>query len=264
MFKLIKQLFSLLSPSQRRRFYALQFLVLLMAIMEIAGVASIIPFMALVGNMDQLQDDTIIAQVYEASGITSELRFVFMLGVSVLIMMFISSIISMYTTWKLAMFSNKIGTEIADSLYTFYLKQSWLFHASGSSAQLTKKITVETQRVTGGVISPLIQMNARIVLASLMIISIFVYDPIVAMIIFTTFTIAYFFLFKVVRMRLTLNGITISEVNEQRFRLMNEGFGGIKDVLLLGRDSDFINRFNQTGLNLAYSHGYRQDLDQFG
>ena len=112
MFKLIKQLFSLLSPSQRRRFYALQFLVLLMAIMEIAGVASIIPFMALVGNMDQLQDDTIIAQVYEASGITSELRFVFMLGVSVLIMMFISSIISMYTTWKLAMFSNKIGTAL--------------------------------------------------------------------------------------------------------------------------------------------------------
>ena len=262
MFKLIKQLFSLLSPSQRRRFYALQFLVLLMAIMEIAGVASIIPFMALVGNMDQLQDDTIIAQVYEASGITSELRFVFMLGVSVLIMMFISSIISMYTTWKLAMFSNKIGTEIADSLYTFYLKQSWLFHASGSSAQLTKKITVETQRVTGGVISPLIQMNARIVLASLMIISIFVYDPIVAMIIFTTFTIAYFFLFKVVRMRLTLNGLTISEVNEQRFRLMNEGFGGIKDVLLLGRDSDFINRFNQTGLNLAYSQGTNAALAQ--
>ena len=50
---------------------------------------------------------------------------------------------------------------------------------------------------------------------------------------------------------LTKNGRIISTVNEQRFRLMNEGFGGIKDVLLLGRDSDFIERFNKTGISLA-------------
>ena len=36
---------------------------------------------------------------------------------------------------------------------------------------------------------------------------------------------------------------------------MNEGFGGIKDILLLGRDNDFIKRFNKTGIKLAYSQG---------
>ena len=34
---------------------------------------------------------------------------------------------------------------------------------------------------------------------------------------------------------------------------MNEGFGGIKDILLLGRDSDFIKRFNHSGQRMAYS-----------
>ena len=43
------------------------------------------------------------------------------------------------------------------------------------------------------------------------------------------------------------------EVNEERFRLMNEGFGGIKDLLLMGRDNDFINRFNRSGK--TYSQG---------
>ena len=42
---------------------------------------------------------------------------------------------------------------------------------------------------------------------------------------------------------------------EARFRLMNEGFGGIKDVLLLGRFNDFINRFNKTGTKFAYNSG---------
>ena len=90
MFKLLKQLFPLLTHEQRKQFYALQILVVLMAIMEIAGVASIIPFMALVGNMNQLKEDNMIAQFYNASGVTSESQFVFILGIGVLIMLFIS------------------------------------------------------------------------------------------------------------------------------------------------------------------------------
>ena len=262
MLKLIKKLFSLLTPSQRRRFYVLQILVVLMAILEIVGVASIIPFMTLVGNMDQLQENTFIAQVYRASGIDSESEFVFFLGFLVLVMMFISAMISVYTIWMISMFANKVGTEIADRLYNYYLEQNLLFHVSGSSAQLTRKIAVETQRVTGGILTPLMQMNARIILALLMILSIFIYDPKVATLIFITFSIAYLILFKVVRMRIQRNGKTISEVNEKRFRLMNEGFGGIKDILLLGRDEDYIKRFNQTGILLAYSQGANAALGQ--
>ena len=62
----------------------LQILVVFMAIMEIVGVASIIPFMALVGNMNQLQEETLIAKVYEASNIGSETQFLFLLGLTII------------------------------------------------------------------------------------------------------------------------------------------------------------------------------------
>ena len=262
MFNLIRDLLSLLSPYQRKRFYILQFLVILMTILEILGVASIIPFMALVGDMTQLQQDTFFAKFYQMSGINSEPQFVFILGICVLIMLFISMIISVFTIWGLSMFANKIGTEIADRLYTHYLKQDWLFHTSASSAQLTKKIATETMRVTTAILVPLVYLNSKIVLSLLMSISIFVYDPKVATIGLSIFAISYFFLFKGVRNRLNKNGIAISEVNEERYRLMNEGFGGIKDVLLMGRDNDFINRFNKTGKTLAYSQGTNVALAQ--
>ena len=255
MFKLIMQFFALLSKSQRKRFYALQILVVVMAFTEIVGVASIIPFMALVGDMNQLQQDTIIAQVYQLTGITSESQFVFLLGVGVLIMLFFSAIISMFTLWRLSMFANEIGSEIADRLYTHYLKQNLLFHVAGSSAQLTKRIATETLRVTNYLLTPLMLMNARIVFIILMILSLFFFDPMVAMVGFTFFGFAYFILYRLIRDRLEGNGRNISEVNEQRFRLMNEGFGGIKDILLLGRDEDFIKRFKKTGIILAHSQG---------
>jgi len=262
MFDLIKDIFSLLTPSQRKRFFYLQFLVLIMSVMEIFGVASIIPFMALVGDMNQLQQDTILAEVYTASGIESESKFIFLLGLGVLVMLFISSVLSMYTIWRLLMFANGVGMEIADRLYSHYLQQDWLFHASGSSAKLTKKISTEIQRFIAGILMPLMHMNAKIVFSVLLSLSIFMYDTKVAFIGLSVFAAAYFSIFKLVRTRLYKNGLTLSEVVEKRFRLMNEGFGGIKDILLLGRDSNLIKNFHETGLKFAYSNGINATLAQ--
>ena len=258
----IKQLFNLLTTKQRKSFYTLQILVVLSAIMEIVSIASIIPFMTLVGDISLLQENTTISQFYEYSGASSKLQFVFLVGLGVLSVFLVSSIISMFTLWRLFMFANRTGIEIANRLYNHYLNQNWLFHANGSSAQLTKKISTETSRVTSLVLMPLLQMNAKIVLAILLSVSISIYDPQVAITGLSAFAVGYFIIFRSVRARLTKNGKAISQVDEQRFRLMNEGFGGIKDVLLFGRNNDFINRFSKAGETFAHSQGTNQSLAQ--
>ena len=160
------------------------------------------------------------------------------------------------------MFAHKLGSEIADSLYVYYLKQDWLFHSSGSSAQLTKSISNETSRITGLILTPLLQMNARIGLALLMTLVVLIYDPYVALVGILVFSVGYFVLYNFVRLRLHKNGVTISEVLEERFRLMNEGFGGVKDILLFGRDRNFIELFKISGDKLAYSYGTNSALSQ--
>tara|TARA_B100001093_G_scaffold520214_1_gene613687 strand:+ start:6796 stop:8592 length:1797 start_codon:yes stop_codon:yes gene_type:complete len=258
----LKRLFLLLNSSQKRRFYALQFLVLLMAFGEIIGVASIIPFMSLVGDMSQLDQDTFLAKVFKASNFESKSQFVFFTGITVLLVLLISALISMFTLWRMSMFAHKLGSEIADSLYVYYLKQDWLFHSSGSSAQLTKSISNETSRITGLILTPLLQMNARIGLALLMTLVVLIYDPYVALVGILVFSVGYFVLYNFVRLRLHKNGVTISEVLEERFRLMNEGFGGVKDILLFGRDRNFIELFKKSGDKLAYSYGTNSALSQ--
>jgi HlyD family secretion protein len=255
MFRDIQKLFSLLTPIQRKHFIILQVLVVLMAVVEIVGIASILPFMTLVGDMSLINRDTYLSYLYQASGVSSESQFIFLLGISVLAMLIISASVSMYTIWKLSLFANRIGVEISGSLYTYYLRQNWLFHTSVSSAQLTKKIATETQRVTQGVLVPLMHMNAKGVLAILLSVTLFIYDPIVALVGIITFSLAYIILYRFVRFKLHKNGQVISEMNEKRFYLKNEGFGGIKDILLIGRGNDLIKRFNQTGDALANSQG---------
>ena len=262
MFDIIRQLFSLLSDKQRKQFYLLQVLVVIMAFTELIGIASIAPFMALVGDTSMLEKNNMFATLYQISGMTNPMDFVFYTGLLVLISLTLSTVVSMYTTWKLSLYGASVGIEIADQLYTYYMKENWQFHASGSSAQLTKQVSTEAIRITTGIVQPLMRMNAKVVLAALISISIIIYDPIVAIIGLMIFGLAYFLLYKIVRKKLMTQGRELSEVSTERFRLMNEGFGGIKDVLLLNRSSDFIERFQKSGAIYARALGVNAGISQ--
>ena len=255
MLKVIKQLFSLLTDKQLKQFYTLQVLVVIMAFTELLGIASIAPFMALVGDISILEKNGIFAELYQLSGLNDPMDFLFYTGLIVLVMLTFSTVVSMFTTWKLSIFGARIGTEIADRLYTYYMQQNWQFHASGSSAQLTKQVSTEAIRISNGIVQPLMQMNSKMVLALFISISIVLYDPLIAILGLFIFSLAYFLLYRLVRKKLVSNGQKLSQVATDRFRLMNEGFGGIKDVLLLNRSHDFIERFQESGKVFARAQG---------
>lgn len=262
MLKVIKQLFVLLTDKQLKQFYLLQVLVVIMAFTELLGIASIAPFMALVGDISILETNGVFAQLYQLSGLNNPMDFLFYTGVIVLVMLTFSTVISMFTTWRLSIFGARIGTEIADRLYTYYMQQSWQFHASGSSAQLTKQVSTEAARISSQIVQPLMIMNSKLVLALFISISIVIYDPVIAILGLFIFSLAYFVLYRLVRQKLESNGQQLSEVSTRRFRLMNEGFGGIKDVLLLNRSHDFITRFHDSGKVFARAQGTNIAISQ--
>ena len=262
MFNMIKQLFSLLSDQQIKSFYKLQILVIVMAFTEILGIASIAPFMALVGDITILERGGIFTKLYQASGLSNPIDFLFYAGLGVLAALAVSTIVSMYTTWKLALYGSSVGTEIADRLYTYYMHQDWQFHASGSSAQLTKQVSSEAMRITSGIVQPVMRMNAKVVLAIFISVGLLIYNPLVALGGLVIFILAYFLLYKLVRKTLATNGYKLSQVATTRFRLMNEGFGGIKDVLLLDRSYDFVKRFENSGKIFARAQSVNMSLTQ--
>lgn len=262
MLQLAKELFFLLTPSQRRSFFSLQIMVVFMAVMELLAIASIGPFMALVADMQLLETNTIFNAIYVASGVSTHTEFLFITGFVVLLLLGISSVLSIVTTWRLSLFAISVGTELGDRLYGYYLRKDWLFHANGSSAQLTKQISTEAMRVTNSIILPFLQMNSRFVLAVFISAGIFIYNPLIAMVGVVLFVSGYVIIYKLIRSRITIYGEHISSTSTERFRLMNEGFGGIKDILLYNRSRHFIDQFEQSGKIFSNAQGINSALTQ--
>ncbi|MCG6656352.1 ABC transporter ATP-binding protein [Halomonas campisalis] len=262
MFQRLKQLYRLLTSEQRKKLLSLQVLVILMAFAQVAGVVAIGPFMAVVGDISRLEGEGTLAQLYQASGLETPRQLLMWLGIGVLVVLTGAALISMYVTWRLALYAHQIGAELSTRLYRHYMQQPWLFHAGGSSSQLTSKISQETNRITTSVIQPLMKMNAKAVMALVMVTAIFIFNPLVAITGLILFGTAYFLLFRTVRRQLARNGKAISRTNRLRFKLMNEGFGGIKDTLLLGRQANFNQRFAQASAKLGRAKGVTSGLSE--
>jgi len=152
MFNFIRKIIMLMSPEQKKSFLVLQVFVVLMAVLEVISVAAIGPFMALVGNMDLIESNSLFNQLYVGSGLDNPEEFLFFGGGIVLVLLTISALLSIFTVWRLSYFAATVGAEFGDTLYEYYLRKDFLYHANTSSSQLTKQIATEVTRVTDNIL----------------------------------------------------------------------------------------------------------------
>lgn len=262
MLKQLREFYSLLTQQQRRQLLRLQVLIIGMALAQIASVVAIGPFMAVVGDMSKLQGDGWLAWAYDISGMQSPKTFLSLLGGLVLGVLLLAALVSIYTTWRLALYSAQVGAELSSRLYRYYLHQPWLFHSVQNTSGLTTKVSAEVQRVTNKIINPAMELNAKLIMVSLMTLAIFLYNPLVAISGMVIFVSTYLLLYQTVRRYLTINGKRVSEAQAKRFKLMNEGFGGIKDLLLLHRQAGFTSRFDKASQRIARGEGVTQGLSE--
>lgn len=257
--KLIKQILSILTTEQKQRLLGIQLLIIVSAVFELAGLVSIAPFMAVVTDPSVIQNTEFLSKLYIYSNVASTNQFIIVMAVLVLIILTITSLLSILTVWKLSRFATQISAENSTRLYTYYLHQDWLFHAMGSTSQLNRKINSEIGR-TSLLIQALLQINSKLTLTTFMLVGLVFYNPMVALIGIGTFLIAYTLIFTVVRSRLVRNGRLISSTATIRFKMVSEGFGGIKDLLLLGRQNEFSRKFSEAAHENARAQSSHRTL----
>lgn len=250
MLKLIREIYFLLSSSQKQQFYKLQILITIVALFEVLTVVSVGAFVALVSSPETLEQANEFFGRSEDTG-----SLIVIAGVLIVFFLIVSSLLSIYTTWKVSLFSSLVGADIGSRLFSYYMNQPWLFHASLNSSELMKQISNETLRLTDGIISPIMNLNARLVVVLFLLVTLIIYNPLIAISMAVILGSTYFLIYSVLKKRLHDNSIHISDMLSERFKYMSEGFGGIKELLIYGRTDDIDKSFNQTGKKLGLYTG---------
>jgi ABC-type bacteriocin/lantibiotic exporter with double-glycine peptidase domain len=219
-----------------------------MASFDVLGVASILPFMSVLTNPQVIDSNAQLAFLYKKLSFQSREDFLFFLGLSVLVLFFVSLTIKAVTTWAVLRFTQMQSYSLCGQLIAGYLKQPYEWYLNKHSAELGNVVLAEVQQVVSGAIMPLLQVIAQGTVAVFIILLLMVINPQLALSVSLVLGASYLGLYTMLRGLLKRSGQARVVGNSGRFRALNDMFGGIKEVKVGGLERYMFQKFSVSAL----------------
>jgi ABC-type multidrug transport system fused ATPase/permease subunit len=262
--QLIKIIIFFLSSSERKFLSLLLFLTLLVAILDMIGVASILPFMAVLTDPDVVEKNRLLNESYkyfQKFGIENKDQFLIIIGSLVFVLLLISLFFKALITYLQLRFVHLTGYNISKRLVEGYLNQPYSWFLNRNSADLGKNIISEVN-VFVGYVNLILDVIAKSMAVILLIILIIIVDPKLALIITLVVGSIYLVIYFVTLKYLTKIGDDRFKNNLLRFKAVNEVFGAIKEVKIRDMENNFSKNYSKPAkifaLTLASSGAIRE------
>ncbi len=250
----LKKLLYLLSNAERKRAAFLLFMILIMAMLEMVGVVSIMPFMAVLMNTSLIDTNILLKSAFENSiifGVETKEQFLFLLGVFVFLILFISLAFKFFTVYIQLRFTSSLNYTLAKRLVAGYLNQPYSWFLSRHSADLGKSILSEVGLVVNQGLSPALNLiRQSVVTLAIMMVLIFV-DLKLTLIVILTLGLSYSLIYFSIRDFIQKIGQKRLDANQWIFTSINEAFGATKEIKVSGLEQEYIKRFSLPAKSLA-------------
>ena len=252
--KIFNKLFFLLSPQERKRGVLLLIMIIIMALLDMIGIASILPFIAVLTNPSLIETNIFLNTMYQTSirfGVETNQDFLFFLGVLVFLILIISLTFRALTTYVQVGFVFMCEYNIGKRLVEGYLHQPYSWFLSRHSADFGKIILSEVSQVIGNGIKPLMDLIAKSILIIALTTLLFSIDPKLALIVSLSLSFAYLLIFYSVRNFLSRSGKKRLKNNQLRFTAVSEVFSAVKEIKVGGLEKVYIQSFSNSSQNFV-------------
>lgn len=260
--KNISTALSLLSRNEQKSALRLLPLVFLRGLSDVLGVALIFPFLKIMGSPQLISTNPYLSRAYEIGGFTSADSFVIAVGIGFVTVLILTSCLKILTTYAVSRWVEERKHSLATRLMTVYLRQPYEFMLSRHSSDLLTTMLSETVRVVNDVYRSLSEIALSLVTVVLMVIMLFIIDPVITLVAIGLFFALYAILFLTVRRMATRLGAVLLAENRTRFRIATEALSGGKQVRLLNRERSLIERYRPPSLRLAQANVKSNVLQQ--
>ena len=261
MTKIIK-LLNLLTNQERKRFVLLIGAVMIMALFDMVGVASIMPFMAVLANPELVESNFFLNTAYSSVGFVDPMKFLFALGLAAFLLLITSLAFKAFSTYLQARFALMCEYSIGKRLVEGYLYQPYSWFLNRHSADLGKTILSEVSAVISGGMMPLLTLIAQGVTTIALVVLLLVVDPLLAFSVCLVLGFFYGVIFALSRSWLKHLGGARMSANQERYTAISEAFGASKEIKVGRLEDIYIQRFVMPAENYAKSQATVQLIVQ--
>lgn len=258
--RLTRKILALLSPAERSRLARIFLLVIVTSLLEVVGISSIMPFIAVVAQPSLIEHNALLRHTMELTGLTTVRDFTIALGIGALVLLMVSNFALAVVNWKLMQFTYGLAHTISSRLLARYLARPYEEFLASNTASARKNVLDEVVQTVNSATVPYMQAVARIPSIALVLLVVVIADPVLAPLIALVFGGLYWLVYRALRGWLYRIGELRLKANEQRYRVAQESLDAIVDVKLFAAQRHYHALFDRASRDSAKSQAASMTL----
>jgi ABC-type multidrug transport system fused ATPase/permease subunit len=236
------QIHALLTSAERQRAWVLFALMIMGMLLETLGIGLIVPAITLMMQDDLVARYPVMASILNFLGKSTQTELIVTAMLGLVGVYFVKNLFLAFLIWRQTQFSFDVQANLSQRLFACYLRQPYTFHLQRNSAQLLRNVTGEVSGFTAVLTSALMLFTEIMVLVGVAVLLLFV-EPLGALIVVVVLGGAAWGFHRVTRERISYWGVERQLHDGLCIQHLQQGLGGVKDVKLFGRESDFLALF---------------------
>ena len=247
---LLKKLWSHFSVRRQRQAMIVLFLMFISALTDVISLGAVLPFIGVLVAPEQVFNHPFVMPIAEFFQINSAKQLTLPLTIAFAFTAIIAGIMRLFLLWLNVRLTSAIGTDLSFNIYNRTLYQPYHIHLSRNTSSIVSAITGKVNNVVGAILLPLFRLLSSILLLVGISVTLFIIDPFIATIATIGFGSVYGLISFLVRFRLNRNSRRVAEEETRVVKALQEGLGGIRDVLLDGTQEIYSNIYRKADVPL--------------
>ena len=246
----LRKLWALVPPNMRFQTIWQVLLMIVGSVLEMIGIALIMPIVTVITDSTNGTNNSILKPVYVRLGILKSTDIVVFVLLLLAFVFAVKSVFSVYLNWAQIDFGRRIEQDISSKLFQSFMNRPYLFHLQRNSADLIYSINSEVGQFSGAIVLVLSVFSETLVVAALGVLVLYtnLWASISTLLMLLFAAIIYN---RVVRRQLNSLAVTLNKESPKKIQYVSQGFGGIKDVTVLGLSESFTTQFDKQNFLLG-------------
>ena len=217
--------------------------------LELASIITIV-YLLLVISGQQIEESGIVSYINAFIDQDQLIISAALLMISVVVIKTIFQIIYSFNSEKI---SFQIMSRISMSLYNKFINYNYNEYLKENSARIIRLLSQESVKIGNNLISPFISIINESLLLIFVSIFLFIYDPILGVVVYLVSLLLIFYFSKLITSRLQRLGKEVTENNTKRIKLINESFRSFDIIKMFNFQERFKQVYNEYTDKISYS-----------
>lgn len=221
---------------------------------EILSIGTVLPFLGVLTAPARVFEHPIAQPIIQTLGIETPEQLLLPLTLAFGAAALVAGAMRLLLLWFSTRLSYMTGADLSINIYRRTLYQPYAVHIARNSSEIINGISNKTGAVIGAITMTVGLLGSSVMLLAILI-ALLAVDPVIAMAAFGGFGVIYIFIIRLTRSRLLSNGQHIARESTFLIKAIQEGLGGIRDILIDGSQAVYCKIYGNADIPLRRAQG---------